>query len=418
MMMVATVMGESTRMEYTHHKVVKVCGQKPHALFDSPAEVDVWKTTVTEGGVCVTAAVAKGKVRADEGHTVSVVVEDLGELVAGSYTKSNSTQGGGDEDWWSNYHTYDEVKAWAADVAGAFPQTTTYVPSIGTSIEGRDIFALRITAEKNKGRTDIPQVYIQGLQHAREWAGGASTQYALYSLAANVGSLNLIDRVEVIIVPIVNPDGYVYSWTHNRLWRKNRRNNGDGSFGVDLNRNWLTPDWCATGASKNPSSDVYCGTSAFSEPESTASSTYLLQSAPNVILFLDIHSYGDILMTPYGYTRSLPPHYTEVEAAGVKIKNAVQAVHGTSWVSGPAANWGLGAGGADDYAYVELTPVLKRQIFSFTFEVGPDSTGFLLPPAQIRSKVQEVYAGIQESILIALDDPLPSDAAPHQPADA
>jgi murein tripeptide amidase MpaA len=96
---------------------------------------------------------------------------------------------------------------------------------------------LRITApgDNIEGRK---RIWIQSLQHAREWISGSTLQYIAQKLASSYGEdpriTRLLSQVEFVLVPVANPDGYVYTWTTDRLWRKNRRNNGDGTFGVDL----------------------------------------------------------------------------------------------------------------------------------------------------------------------------------------
>jgi len=83
---------------------------------------------------------------------------------------------------------------------------------------------------------------ISGGQHAREWIAPAAVMYVVEKLARGYGVdpeiTTMLQSYEFAIAPILNPDGYEYSRTTFRYWRKNRRVNRDGSFGVDLNRNW------------------------------------------------------------------------------------------------------------------------------------------------------------------------------------
>lgn len=107
------------------------------------------------------------------------------------------------------------------------------------------------------------------------------------------------------LIPIVNIDGYDYTWTTNRLWRKNLRKNAHSScLGVDPNRNW-NYKWNATGgASENPCSDTYRGPSPFSEPESTAIGNFT-KNMPNLKGYIDFHSYSQLWMRPWGYAHSM-----------------------------------------------------------------------------------------------------------------
>src|SRR5690606_34974590 len=104
----------------------------------------------------------------------------------------------------------------------------------------------------------------------------------------------LLSKIDVVVAPVVNPDGFVYSWEHERFWRKNRRDNGDGTFGVDLNRNWGhmwgTSLPHASGGSSRTRSEVYWGTGPFSEPETQAMRDYVL-GVPQLRGVNDIHSF-------------------------------------------------------------------------------------------------------------------------------
>ena len=112
----------------------------------------------------------------------------------------------------------------------------------------------------------------------------------------------LLSRAEIFVIPVVNPDGYFFTWSDsaNRLWRKNRRNNGDGTFGVDNNRNWGY-EWGGAGASTQTSSETYRGTGPFSEPE-TAAMRDFFNARPNIVSNIDFHSYSQLVLSPWAYT--------------------------------------------------------------------------------------------------------------------
>lgn len=154
-------------------------------------------------------------------------------------------------------------------------------------------------------------IFVSGGQHAREWIAPATTLYIITQLITLYQSdptvKALLDSTQFYFVPLVNVDGYAFTWTgsNNRLWRKNRRLNTGGSYGVDLNRNW-DDHWGTVGTSHTPSSDTYCGTAAFSEPESKAVSSYSLSVGP-IVGAIDYHSYSQLILRPYGWTTDLPP---------------------------------------------------------------------------------------------------------------
>src|SRR4029450_12339336 len=114
---------------------------------------------------------------------------------------------------------------------------------------------------------------VNGCQHAREWIAVMTPMYVADALVREYGRdariTAALDRVDFYIVPVTNPDGFEFTYTPppvgDRMWRKNRRNNGNGSFGVDLNRNWSV-DWGGPNStSTSPSSETYIGTGPFSE---------------------------------------------------------------------------------------------------------------------------------------------------------
>lgn len=142
------------------------------------------------------------------------------------------------KDWFQEYHRYEDIKSWYMSLANAYPEIVKFIPSIGKTHEGRDIFAVVISGKK---QGDKKQVFIQSGQHAREWIGPATTQFMMYKFIHGYGSdaeiTALLDAVAFHHVPVMNPDGYEYTWSNNRMWRKNKRP-GRRAIGVDLNRNW------------------------------------------------------------------------------------------------------------------------------------------------------------------------------------
>lgn len=135
-----------------------------------------------------------------------------------------------------------------------------------------------------------------------------STDPAVQDLALNI---------DWYIIPISNPDGYEYSRTTNRNWRKTRSQVSATCYGVDPNRNWayswLVPDEGGNlGASTSPCSDTYAGPSAFSEPETTAINNYIGQVAYHTDVYLSFHSYGHYLLFPYGHSRARVVSWTQM----------------------------------------------------------------------------------------------------------
>ncbi|MEA2111403.1 MAG: M14 family zinc carboxypeptidase [Campylobacterota bacterium] len=173
------------------------------------------------------------------------------------------------------------------------------VEYIGKTWEERDI--LCVTISKDVERADEkPALFYTGTIHAREWIGIelslAFAKYILDHIDYDPQLNELLSRATLYMVPCANPDGFEYSRTHFSFWRKNRRQNADGSFGVDLNRNFsvgFTPN-------KNTSSNVYSGPSAFSEPE-TAAIRDFVEAHENISIALDYHSQGNVFFPAHNF---------------------------------------------------------------------------------------------------------------------
>jgi murein tripeptide amidase MpaA len=203
------------------------------------------------------------------------------------------------------YHTLDEVNADLDALAAANPAIAR-VESIGKSVDQRDVRALRITGP-DPAPWGRPVFLFMGAHHAREWISVevplAIARWLVEGYATDPAVKGLVDTREVWIVPAVNPDGLAYSQNEYRYWRKNRRSNPDGSFGVDPNRNYGYK-WGTSGTSDHPGSDVYCGPSAFSEPETRNVREFAI--ARNLTVSISYHSYGESILFPwsYGYEQS------------------------------------------------------------------------------------------------------------------
>lgn len=152
-------------------------------------------------------------------------------------------------------------------------------------------------------------IMIEAQIHAREWIAGATATYVLNQLLRSDDPeiQSISETVDWHIIPNTNPDGYEYSRTTNRMWRKTRSPVSLVCWGVDGNRNfgynWLIPDHTGDeGASRAPCSDTYAGPTPFSEPESIAVNNYLEQHHSEFDIYLSFHSYGHQILFPFGHT--------------------------------------------------------------------------------------------------------------------
>jgi murein tripeptide amidase MpaA len=292
-------------------------------------------------------------------------------------------------DFFLAYHTYDEIQQYLVNLTNAFPAISKYVGSIGTTVEGRHIPAVSITGTATGTKKNI---FVSGGQHAREWIAPATTLYIITQLITLYQSDStvkaLLDSTQFYFVPLVNVDGYVFTWTgsNNRLWRKNRSLNHDGSRGVDLNRNW-DDHWGTVGTSHTPRDDTYCGTAAFSEPESKAVSQYALKNAP-IVGAIDYHSYSQLVLRPYGWTTTVPPDDAFAKTVGDGYAQRILATSGLQYTSQGAWQLYYTSGTARDwYNSKAASPV------SYTVELRDTGTyGFQLPANQIKPTGAENWA--------------------------
>lgn len=211
----------------------------------------------------------------------------------------------------------------------------------------------------------------------------------------------LLERIEFAVAPVVNPDGYAYTWSNDRLWRKNRRPGG-ACVGVDLNRNWAEK-WGECGASTNPCSDTYRGPEAMSEPEPTAVADYVVGiiaglDGRQIEAAIDFHSYGQLILRPYGWAlprQAIPERDEQTAALASKAQEAIRAVHGMSYTSEHAAELYCASGGADDWFFANATN--RAVAGGFCIELRDNGRyGFLLPDTQIIPTGAENLAAVLE----------------------
>jgi len=289
------------------------------------------------------------------------------------------------------YYTYDEVVAELDSMHLLYPNLTTAKQSLGQSIEGREIWMIKISDNPETDEADEPEVFYNALHHAREPAGMMTLMYFMDYLLEKYGTdpevTYLVDHREMYFVPVVNPDGYVYNQQTNPngggQWRKNRRENQGGYYGVDLNRNygykWGYDD---EGSSPYPFSDTYRGTGPFSEPETQALRDFC--NGRHFALSLSYHTYSNLLIYPWAYEDNL---FTADSAVyfdyGTRLTQSNHYRYGnTGQTVGYAVN-----GDSDDWFYGEQSD--KQKIIAFTPEVGSSDDGFWPDESRIYPLAQQ-----------------------------
>ena len=212
--------------------------------------------------------------------------------------------------FFTQYRRLEDIHAFMDYLARQWPKLVT-IDSIGKTYEGRDMRILRITGtgpglkrinrrpkkvnpqgstvtrsrqttrSQGKRTSGKPILWLDAGIHAREWVAPPTALYtALYMLESYTNgdqqAVQILDTLELIVLPSANPDGYEYSHTYDRMWRKTRSVNANSRCrGVDPNRNF-DYKWNTIGASSNPCDETYAGPRAFSEVETQAISNYIL----------------------------------------------------------------------------------------------------------------------------------------------
>jgi carboxypeptidase T len=232
------------------------------------------------------------------------------------------------------------IEAYLEELAAA-SQGRAKLVELGRSVEGRPIWALRISGATD--RSARPSVVVVGAQHAREWASPVVTMGLADALVRRYGIdprvTRVVDNLEIIINPVNNPDGYLATFNGRRLQRKNL----NPDCNVDLNRNYETA-WGDGTAGAGCNAGNYPGQRAFSEPESQAIKR-LIESLARPVLFFDYHSTGAQVMIPFAYTTTLPPGYEKNRALCELYAATLRQLNGTSYPARAGYNLGRGQGG-------------------------------------------------------------------------
>ncbi|XP_063067991.1 carboxypeptidase O-like [Engraulis encrasicolus] len=309
------------------------------------------------------------------------------------------------------YHTLTEILQWMEQMERDNPGVVSIIP-YGETYEKRSIKLLKIGLASTENKKAI---WMDCGIHSREWIAPAFCQYFVKQILDNYKTdekINLmLKNLDFYVTPVLNMDGYEYTWQgeSTRLWRKSRSPGncaGSTCMGTDLNRNF-NATWGAIGVSRNCCSEVYNGAEVLSEIEARAVTNFVSAKSKDILCFLTIHSYGQLILVPYGNPELTADNYEELMSVGRAAAKAIKAVHNMNYTVGTSPDVLYpNSGSSRDWARYIGIP------FSFTFELRDDGTfGFKLPECEIQPACEEAYAGVHSIISYVHDKSYPHSAA-------
>ena len=263
-----------------------------------------------------------------------------------------------------SYTTYAELETELREWAASHPDFVQFF-SAGKSLEGRDLWGVRLGPTNLAANAMIPAALFVGNHHAREHLSTEVPlllgRYLVENYGVDQRVTELLNTRHVYIVPMVNPDGSMYDivGSNYKIWRKNRRGQGKSVYGVDLNRNYGY-QWNTGGSSGDPGSEVYHGETPFSEPE-TQNVKKLVEGIPNLRVLLTFHTFSELILYPWGYSNNA----VTGQDGKVFTTMAQTMAKWNGYTPEQASALYIASGDTCDWAYGE------RKIFCFTFELSP-----------------------------------------------
>ena len=302
----------------------------------------------------------------------------------------------------ADYHNYDETKAVLDAAVAAHPDIVQEF-SVGTSYEGRQIWAVKISDNVVSDEAE-PEVLFDCLHHAREHLTVEECLFIINMLTKGYGTnqkvTKMVNAREIFVVPMVNPDGEEYDLTDDtyQYWRKNRQPNPD-AIGTDLNRNYGYKWGCCGGSSGFGGSDTYRGEAPFDAPEAAALGSFMdsrvIGGEQQISTGVSFHTYGQLVMWPYGYTfENVPPDMTQddhnvFQTLGTQIAGTT-CQGADCYTPQQMSDLYITDGTSVDYEYG------RHRIFALTIEMYPvsDFIGFYPPDEDIKAQTRRLMNGV------------------------
>lgn len=298
----------------------------------------------------------------------------------------------------SGFRTYAQVNARLDSLSTQYPNQCSNKFSIGTTIEGRNLWVVKVSDNPNTSEPTEIGIFYMSLIHAREPSGGAANLKFLEYLLQQYGTIqsitDLVNNSQIYFLIVANPDGYVYNESHTFNWRKNR-NFSNGLQGIDLNRNFgFKWGYDNIGSDSLPAGDAYRGPSRFSEAEPGAVRDFVLDTNSNIKLCHSFHSFKEsgMFLYPYGYAVVSSGRDQLYKNVGWQLHNGL----GYQSVPIPSAA-GTANGSETDWFWTDSA---KASFFAIATEMrasrhvdcATTSQGWLPHPDSIATIAQELVA--------------------------
>lgn len=344
------------------------------------------RTAVTRTGVDVLGTI-------DGQLTVTATDEQLSALRAKGFgvERVNTSDPRDFPSGYEGYHDYDELNAELGSAADEHGEIVE-VSSIGTSFRGREIPLVKISDNVGQDENE-PEVLFDCQQHAREILTREMCLRIVNRLSDSYADdpeiAKYVDTREIYVVPTMNPDGAAYDIASGefQMWRKNRQGEG-----TDLNRNWAYKWGCCGGSSDVPSDETYRGESAFSAPETAALRDFVnsrvVDGEQQITANIDFHSYGELVLWPYGYTydETAPGLSSEEEAVFREFGTEMASTNG--YDPQQSSDLYITDGDISDWMWGE------HKVWSYAFEMYGGWDGFYPPDSAIEEQTARNDAAV------------------------
>jgi len=390
--------GAQARVSYAGHSVLRVAaaGEQQYQSLEelrASGHWDFWSEVVSGRPVDIRAPLEmrtelEGWLE-EQGMEWSVMVEDVGRLMEAELATNSSRLSADHPMDWTDYHSLEDIYKWFDFLEAAYDFCQQEI--IGQSGDGQDMIVMKVC---KGGCGNKPAMWIDSGIHAREWIAPAVATWMLNQLVEENGENELTKDLDWYFLPSHNPDGYRISREEDRLWRKTNTYYTDGDSnpaecrGVDANRNWAH-HWGETLGYDHCALD-YRGPEPWSEVEVTNVRDWVFDRKNSIKFFQTLHSYGQLVLTPWGYTDTPAPGYDKMLELGIRGNEALFAVHGTTYQVGCTTGILYKASGISmDWMLAEAQ---IPYVYSIELRDEGFPHGFLLPPDQIIPNAQEVWA--------------------------